>query len=134
MTNETNWLSVLNPPQLQAVMVKMWEPTGKLPGPHDTILVGPGLAALYFFGLAFMWNALHPIVLPALLLAATAITAVLIGVLVASPRTLRPSYAYAEGDFATATVRAQETVTLVMKKQGFQGEKLMDEINKSLNI
>ena len=41
-----------------------------------------------------------------ILLAATALTAVLIGVLVASPRTLRSSYAYAEGDFATATVRA----------------------------
>lgn len=30
--------------------------------------------------------------------------------------------------------KLKETVTLVMKKQGFQGEKLMDEINKSLNI
>jgi len=41
-----------------------------------------------------------------ILVAATAMTAVIIGVLVASPRTLRSSYAYAEGDFATATVRA----------------------------
>ena len=41
-----------------------------------------------------------------ILLAATGLTAVLIGVLVASPRTLRSTYLYAEGDFATATVRA----------------------------
>jgi hypothetical protein len=41
-----------------------------------------------------------------LLLAATAMTAVIIGVFVASPTTLRSSYTYAVGDFATATVRA----------------------------
>ena len=32
-------------PQLQAVMVNVWLPEGKLPGAHDSILVGPGLAA-----------------------------------------------------------------------------------------
>ena len=32
-------------PQLQAVMVSVWSPTGKLPGAHDAILLGPGLAA-----------------------------------------------------------------------------------------
>jgi len=32
-------------PQLQSVMVKVWLPQGKLPGDHDAILVGPGLAA-----------------------------------------------------------------------------------------
>ncbi len=31
--------------QLQAVMVALWHPTAKLPGPWTTILVGPGLAA-----------------------------------------------------------------------------------------
>jgi len=31
--------------QLEAVMVSAWSPEGKLPGPHDTILLGPGLAA-----------------------------------------------------------------------------------------
>lgn len=40
------------------------------------------------------------------LLAATATAGVLIGLLVATPRTLRPSYRYAAGDFAAATVRA----------------------------
>ena len=29
----------------QAVMVSVWPPQGKLPGPHDAILLGPGLAA-----------------------------------------------------------------------------------------
>jgi NAD(P)H-hydrate epimerase len=32
-------------PQLQAVMVSAWLPQGNLPGSHDAILVGPGLAA-----------------------------------------------------------------------------------------
>jgi len=32
-------------PQLEAVMVSVWAPQGKLLGPHDTILLGPGLAA-----------------------------------------------------------------------------------------
>ena len=47
-----------------------------------------------------------------ILLAATALTAVLIGMLVASPRTLRSSYEYAEGDFATATVRAPFDISI----------------------
>jgi len=33
---------------------------------------------------------------------------------------------------ATESDRLKETVALVMKKQGFQGEKLMDEINHVL--
>jgi len=33
-------------PQLQSVMVNVWAPTGKLPGPHDMVLLGPGLAAV----------------------------------------------------------------------------------------
>jgi hypothetical protein len=41
-----------------------------------------------------------------ILLLATGTAAVLIGILVASPRTIRSSYTYAAGDFATATVRA----------------------------
>jgi cyclic-di-AMP phosphodiesterase PgpH len=41
-----------------------------------------------------------------ILLAGTAVTAVLIGILVASPRTLRSTYSYNVGDYATATVRA----------------------------
>ena len=40
------------------------------------------------------------------LLSATALAAVLLGLLVATPRTFRPSYAYSVGDFAAATVRA----------------------------
>jgi NAD(P)H-hydrate epimerase len=32
-------------PQLQAVMVSPWMAQGKLPGSHDSILIGPGLAA-----------------------------------------------------------------------------------------
>ena len=32
-------------PQLQAVMVSAWDTQGKLPGSHDSILIGPGLAA-----------------------------------------------------------------------------------------
>ena len=40
------------------------------------------------------------------LLAGTAVTAVIIGLVVASPRTFRPSYDYSVGDFATATIRA----------------------------
>jgi ADP-dependent NAD(P)H-hydrate dehydratase / NAD(P)H-hydrate epimerase len=32
-------------PQLQAVMVSPWATQGKLPGSHDSILIGPGLAA-----------------------------------------------------------------------------------------
>jgi hypothetical protein len=40
------------------------------------------------------------------LLAGTAVTALFLGLLVASPRTFRPSYDYKVGDFATATVRA----------------------------
>ena len=40
------------------------------------------------------------------LLAGTAAAAVLLAVLVAFPRTFRPSYDYAVGDFATATIRA----------------------------
>jgi NAD(P)H-hydrate epimerase len=32
-------------PQLQAAMVSPWLPQGKLPGTHDTVLLGPGLAA-----------------------------------------------------------------------------------------
>ncbi len=32
-------------PQLQATMVAVWPPTGKLPGAHDMVLLGPGLAA-----------------------------------------------------------------------------------------
>ena len=32
-------------PQLQAVMVSVWAAQGKLPGSHDSILIGPGLAA-----------------------------------------------------------------------------------------
>jgi ADP-dependent NAD(P)H-hydrate dehydratase / NAD(P)H-hydrate epimerase len=32
-------------PQLQAVMVSPWQPDSKLPGPWNTILLGPGLAA-----------------------------------------------------------------------------------------
>jgi NAD(P)H-hydrate epimerase len=32
-------------PQLEAVMVSPWLPEGKLLSPHDTILIGPGLAA-----------------------------------------------------------------------------------------
>jgi len=32
-------------PSLEAVMVTVWSPQGKLAGPHDTILLGPGLAA-----------------------------------------------------------------------------------------
>ena len=32
-------------PQLQAVMVSVWSPEGNLPGAHDAILMGPGLAA-----------------------------------------------------------------------------------------
>ena len=32
-------------PQLQAVMVSAWLPQGNLPGSHDAILAGPGLAA-----------------------------------------------------------------------------------------
>ncbi len=31
-------------PQLQAVMVSPWQPSVKLPGKHDAVLVGPGLA------------------------------------------------------------------------------------------
>ncbi len=41
-----------------------------------------------------------------ILLLTTGLAAALIGVLVASPRSIRPSYTYAVGDFATATVRA----------------------------
>jgi hypothetical protein len=40
------------------------------------------------------------------LLAATATAAILLGLLVATPRTFRPSYNYSVGDFAAATVRA----------------------------
>jgi hypothetical protein len=40
------------------------------------------------------------------LLAATATAAMLLGLLVATPRTFRPSYNYSAGDFAAATVRA----------------------------
>ena len=40
------------------------------------------------------------------LLAATGTAAVLVGLLVATPRTFRPSFSYAAGDFAAATVRA----------------------------
>jgi hypothetical protein len=40
------------------------------------------------------------------LLAGSGLAALLIGVLVASPRTFSPSYDYREGDFAAATVRA----------------------------
>ena len=40
------------------------------------------------------------------LLAATGTAAVLIGLLVATPRTFRPTFTYAAGDFAAATVRA----------------------------
>ena len=40
------------------------------------------------------------------LLAATGTAAVLIGLLVATPRTFRPTFNYAAGDFAAATVRA----------------------------
>ncbi len=32
-------------PQLQAVMVSVWAPESKLPGSHDSVLIGPGLAA-----------------------------------------------------------------------------------------
>ncbi len=32
-------------PQLEAAMVSVWSPTGKFAGAHDTILLGPGLAA-----------------------------------------------------------------------------------------
>jgi hydroxyethylthiazole kinase-like uncharacterized protein yjeF len=32
-------------PQLQAVMVSVWSPEGKPAGPHDAVLMGPGLAA-----------------------------------------------------------------------------------------
>ncbi len=32
-------------PQLQAAMVTVWSPTAKLPGAHDMVLLGPGLAA-----------------------------------------------------------------------------------------
>jgi ADP-dependent NAD(P)H-hydrate dehydratase / NAD(P)H-hydrate epimerase len=32
-------------PQLQAVMVSVWSPEGKLPGDYDAVLMGPGLAA-----------------------------------------------------------------------------------------
>jgi hydroxyethylthiazole kinase-like uncharacterized protein yjeF len=32
-------------PQLQAVMVNVWSPEAKLPGAHDSVLIGPGLAA-----------------------------------------------------------------------------------------
>jgi ADP-dependent NAD(P)H-hydrate dehydratase / NAD(P)H-hydrate epimerase len=32
-------------PQLEAVMVSVWSPEGKLHGSHDSILIGPGLAA-----------------------------------------------------------------------------------------
>ena len=32
-------------PQLQAVMVSAWSAQGKLPGSHDSLLIGPGLAA-----------------------------------------------------------------------------------------
>ena len=32
-------------PQLQAVMVSVWSPEGKLPGAHNAVLMGPGLAA-----------------------------------------------------------------------------------------
>jgi ADP-dependent NAD(P)H-hydrate dehydratase / NAD(P)H-hydrate epimerase len=32
-------------PQLQAVMVSVWSPEGKLPGAPDAVLMGPGLAA-----------------------------------------------------------------------------------------
>jgi NAD(P)H-hydrate epimerase len=32
-------------PQLQAAMVNVWAPTGKLLGAHDLVLLGPGLAA-----------------------------------------------------------------------------------------
>ena len=41
-----------------------------------------------------------------ILLLATGVAAILIGVLVASPRTIRSTYSYAVGDFATSTVRA----------------------------
>ena len=41
-----------------------------------------------------------------LLLVASAVTAVVLGLLAASPRTLRPTYEYAAGDFAAATIRA----------------------------
>ena len=40
------------------------------------------------------------------LLAATGTAAVLIGLLVATPRTFRPTFTYVAGDFAAATVRA----------------------------
>ena len=42
----------------------------------------------------------------AALLVGSGLAALLIGVLVASPRTFSPSYDYREGDFAAATVRA----------------------------
>ena len=48
---------------------------------------------------------------PALLVGST-VAALLIGLLVASPRTFSPSYGYAVGDFATATVRAPWEFTL----------------------
>jgi hydroxyethylthiazole kinase-like uncharacterized protein yjeF len=32
-------------PQLEAAMVSVWSPAGKFAGAHDTILLGPGLAA-----------------------------------------------------------------------------------------
>jgi NAD(P)H-hydrate epimerase len=32
-------------PQLQGVMVSMWSPQAKLSGSHDSVLIGPGLAA-----------------------------------------------------------------------------------------
>jgi hypothetical protein len=41
-----------------------------------------------------------------ILLLTTGLAAVLIGMLVASPTTIRSTYTYAVGDFATATVRA----------------------------
>ena len=42
-TSETVYFAVA--PQLQAVMVSAWPAAGKLPGSHDAILLGPGLAA-----------------------------------------------------------------------------------------
>jgi hypothetical protein len=47
------------------------------------------------------------------LLAGSAVTAVIVGLLVASPRTFRPSYDYAVGDFAMATIRAPSDLAVL---------------------
>jgi hypothetical protein len=64
-----------------------------------------------------------------ILLAGTALTAVLIGVMVASPRTLRSTYSYKVGDYATATVRAPFDLSIL---DGDATARLRDEAARSV--